>query len=318
MKHEKKILVIGLGPSGGIFAAHMAAYGYRIYGVDPWQDHLNAISCSGLKITHFTSIETRLEEVAFYIDQLQENIFDYVAIAVKTPRVPEVLPMLKKLPGQFKIIILQNGLDNEEYVAEFFQRDRILRTAVNYAGNIESPGIIKMNFFQEPNRIGCICKEKNCGHAIEIAEMMTLASLDTVAVADIREFTWKKAIYNAILAPIAAILGVTMADVMADTGTRFIVESLIRESIAVAKAAGYDYGSDFFDQCVNFLLKAGRHKPSMLIDLENGNPTEIDFINGKIAEYGKSCNIPVPFNTTMAALVKARDNYNFKSKRSEK
>lgn len=318
MKHEKKILVVGLGPSGGIFAAHMAASGYKVYGVDNWQEHLNAISENGLKITNFTSIETRLEAAAFHVDQLQENVFDYAVIAVKTPRIPDVLPVLKKLPGEFKIIVLQNGLDNEEYIAEFFKRDRILRTAVNYAGNIESPGIIRMNFFQEPNRIGCICNEKNCGHAIEIAEMMTSASLQTIAVADIREFTWKKAIFNAILAPIAAILSVTMADVMADTGTRFIVESLIRESIAVAKAAGYDYGSDFFDQCVNFLLKAGRHKPSMLIDLENGNPTEIDYINGKIAEYGKSFNIPVPFNTTMAALVKARDNYNFKLKRSEK
>lgn len=310
MKHGKKILVMGLGPAGGIFAAHLAASGYRIYGVDPWQEHVFAMVRKGLKITNFTAIETRLEEVVFHVDQLQEKVFDYVVIAVKTPRTPEVLPVLKSLPGEFKIIVLQNGLDNEAYVAEFFARDRILRMAVNYAGNIESPSVIRMNFFQEPNRVGCICNEKNCGHAVEIAEMMTAAALDTIAAADIREFTWKKAILNAILAPIAAILGVTMADVMADTGARFIVESLIRESIAVAGAAGYDYGHDFFDRCVNFLLKAGKHKPSMLIDLENGNPTEIDYINGKIAEYGRKFNIPVPFNATMAALVKAKENHN--------
>jgi 2-dehydropantoate 2-reductase len=223
---------------------------------------------------------------------------------------PEVLPILKRLQGNFKIIVLQNGLDNEEHLAEFFTRDRILRTAVNYAGNIVSPGIIKMNFFQEPNRIGCICKDKNCRHAFDIAGIMNDAALLTEVATDIREFTWKKAILNAILAPIAAILGITMADVMADPKTRHIVESLIRESIAIAKEAGYYYGDDFFDRCVDFLLKAGKHKPSMLIDLENGNPTEVDYINGKIAEYGKMYNIPAPFNTTMAALVKAKENLN--------
>lgn len=318
MKHEKKILVVGLGPAGGIFAAYLAAYGYRVYGVDTWPDHILAIAKNGLKITNFTTIETRLEEVVPHMDQLREKVFDYVVIAVKTPRVPDVLPLLKELPGPFKIIVLQNGLDNEEYVAEFFARDRILRTAVNYAGNIVTPGVIKMNFFQEPNRIGCICKDKNCSHAVEIAEIMTAATLNTIAAADIREFTWKKAILNAILAPIAAILGVTMADVMAEPGTRYIVESLIKESIAVAGAAGYDYGDDFFDRCIDFLLKAGKHKPSMLIDLENGNPTEIDYINGKIAEYGKTFNIPAPFNTTMAALVKAKENRNLNFNRREK
>ena len=54
-------------------------------------------------------------------------------------------------------------------------------------------------------------------------------------------------------------------------------------------------------------MNAGNHKPSMLIDIENGNPTEIDYINGKIAYHGNRLNVAVPLNTTMTALVKAKE-----------
>ena len=306
---KAKILVIGLGPGGGIFAGHLSASGYRVYGIDTWKEHIDEIRQKGLKIQHLTSIQTMLRNVGTDLDQFHEREFDYVIIAVKTPNMPEVAAGLKELPGNFNIVVLQNGLDNENYLASFFPKERILRVAVNYAGNIVSPGTIRMNFFQKPNRIGCICGQRDCTHAHEIARIMSDSALDTEVTGDIRKYTWKKAILNAILAPISALLGITMAQVMANSGTRNIVESLIRESIEVANAAGYDYGEDFFDHCVSFLLKAGEHKPSMLIDIENGNPTEIDYINGRIAYFGNRLNVPVPFNTTMTALVKAKEQY---------
>ena len=60
---------------------------------------------------------------------------------------------------------------------------------------------------------------------------------------------------------------------------------------------------------MNYLSSAGHHKPSMLIDIENGNPTEIDFINGKIVAYGNKFNIPVPVNTAIYSLIKAKEKY---------
>jgi 2-dehydropantoate 2-reductase len=306
---KRKIAVLGLGPAGGIFATHLAAAGHMVYGVDVWEEHLDETGKNGLKITNLTSLHSQLREVSTHLDRLHEKEFDYVALAVKTPIMPTVVSHIKDLPGDFQVIVLQNGLDNEEYLADFFPRERILRVAVNYAGNIVSPGIIRMNFFARPNQVGCICNQSGCRHAEEIARLMTDAALDTEAVPDIRKFTLKKVILHAILAPVSAILGVTMADVMEHSSSRSIVECLIRECIAVGKAMGYDYGENFFDQCVNFLLKAGRHKPSMLIDLESGNPTEVEYIGGKIVYFGEKYNIPVPVNTTITQLVRTKDHY---------
>ncbi|MCK4765460.1 MAG: 2-dehydropantoate 2-reductase [Candidatus Aminicenantes bacterium] len=306
---KKNILVIGLGPVGGIFAGYLAADGHNVYGIDKWEEHVLEIRRNGLKIEYFTTLHTPLQKVSAGMAELHGVHLDYVAIAVKTPYMPGVAAMLKDLPGEFEVVLLQNGLDNEHYAAKLLDKKKVLRMVVNYAGNMVSPGTIKMTFFNEANKVGCICGRKNCACPGELAEIMSAAGLTTEVTADIKAFTWAKTILNASIAPVTALLGRTMADVMGYPGTRAMVEATLHEAIAVATADGYDYGELFFDHCVSYLLKAGPHKPSMCIDLENGNPTEIDYINGRIVYYGKKHKIPVPYNTILTELMKAREHF---------
>jgi 2-dehydropantoate 2-reductase len=294
---NKKILVIGLGPCGGIIAAHLAANGHLLYGVDTWETHAAAISHNGLRIENMVSLHARFQEIITHLAGLTETDIAYAVIAVKTPDLRQVLLALKKIPGSFKIVLAQNGIDIEEQAAELFPRDRILRMVLYYGGNIVSPGFIRMNFFHKPNFVGCLCGESACGHAAAFARMMSRSALETAAVSDIEKHAWKKSILNAVLAPIAAVLGTTMAEVLAIDSTRNLVEALLRESIQVGQAAGHDFGNDFPNECLNFLLQAGQHKPSMLI-------------NGKIVEYAKNLAVPAPLNAAFMALVKARERLN--------
>jgi 2-dehydropantoate 2-reductase len=95
-----------------------------------------------------------------------------------------------------------------------------------------------------------------------------------------------------------------MKEMMDCESTRALVEEILKESIAVAKASDMDFGEGFFDHCVNYLSKAGHHKTSMHVDIEKGNPTEIDFINGKIVEYGAKNKVWTPYNSTIVGLIK--------------
>lgn len=309
IKKNKKFLVVGLGPIGGIFASHLAASGNKIFGLDIWKDHIEAIKKNGIQIKNSTTLQASLEKACTSIKDFGELELDYAVITVKTPYMKDVISALTDLKGEFKVVALQNGLDNEEYLAESFDRERVLRVVVNYAGNIISPGNINMTFFHKPNYVGGLSIKGNNKHAMELAKLMTNAKLETEFTSDIKRFTWKKTILNAILAPISALLGITMAEVISCDNTRSLVELLFKESIEVAKRAGYDYGKEFFTQGMKYLSTAGHHKPSMLIDIENGNPTEIDFINGKIALYGQKFNIPVPLNSTITALIKGKECY---------
>ena len=59
---------------------------------------------------------------------------------------------------------------------------------------------------------------------------------------------------------------------------------------------------------MDYMGNAGDHKPSMLMDIENGRRTEIDFINGKFVEYGKRAGIETPYNNTLRSLVKGLES----------
>jgi 2-dehydropantoate 2-reductase len=317
-KNKKKFLVVGLGPIGGIFSCYLKNSGCSTYGIDVRQDYVEEIRKNGLALKGFTSCTTYFDQVCTRVADLEEKEFDYVVVSVKTPYLPDVVSMLREgLNNDFKVVAMQNGIDNEEYLARFFGKDRAMRIVVNFAGNITSPGVINMTFFHKPNYVGCFCGEEECGcgHADELAAIMTRAGLETEPTTAVKKYSWRKTILVASLAPVSAILGMTMAEVMADGETRSIVVKLLQEAIAVARANGYDYGEGFFDFCLDYLSTAGHHKPSMLIDIEEGNPTEIEYINGKISYHGHLLNVPVLLNTSITSMIKAKERLEMERKR---
>jgi 2-dehydropantoate 2-reductase len=313
-KRKKKLLVIGLGPIGGIFSCHLKASGCSIYGIDVRKELVYAIQENGISIEGLTSLQAHPDQVCTQLSELKEKHFDYVIIAVKTPYMAEVVSSLSNLKDDFKIVSMQNGIDNEEYLAKFFPKKRVLRVVINYAGNAISPSVVKMTFFHKPNYVGCLCGKEDCAYAKEFSDLMTDAGLDTEPTLDVKKLAWRKTILVAALAPISALLGMTMAEVMSMGETRYLVEMLLEEAVEVARGKSFDFGDDFIEYSLKYLSTAGHHKPSMLIDVEKGDPTEIEYINGKISFYGHELDIPAHLNTYLTLLVKAKEQFQIRKK----
>jgi 2-dehydropantoate 2-reductase len=308
-KDKKKFLVIGLGPIGSIFACHLKTTGHLVCGIDIWEDHVRQIRKDGIRIEKLVNLHNQMDEVKTRVQDLVQRDFDFVVVSIKTPYMDSIIDDIKKFDSEFTVVSLQNGIDTEEHLAKFFDSGRVIRIVINYAGNIISPGIIGMSFFHKPNYVGGMAADQTSQPAKELSRLLDDAGLDTQYTPEIKKFTWKKTILNSILAPLSALLGMTMAEIMTCAETRTMVELLLKESLKVADHMGFNYGDSFVQQSMDYLSGAGHHKPSMLIDIEKGNPTEIDFINGKIAEYGQRFNIPVPLHTAITALIKAKEQY---------
>ena len=99
-----------------------------------------------------------------------------------------------------------------------------------------------------------------------------------------------------------------MARAMIDPIIFQIVDALIKECVKVARANEIDLGWNFYPQAIEYMSKAGDHKPSMLMDIENNRRTEVDFINGKFVAYGEQAGIETPYNITLRALVKGLES----------
>jgi 2-dehydropantoate 2-reductase len=313
-----KIAVIGVGPVGSILAGHLALAGEDVRIVDILRNHVDIIREQGLHIGGILDVTVKIPKTSYAITELTNHEIDVIVICVKASFLPIIIRELKQVykPGT-KIISYQNGLDNELMVAETFGKENTLRVVINYAGNLIADGKVTMNFFHKPNYIG-VLKEENIGFAERFGEIMTRAGLDTEYTPIIRTHVWEKVILNSALAPISALTGMTMKEVTTFEDTIEMMKDLLREGITVAEKDGCEFDEGFFDHCVWYLSQAGHHKPSMLIDVENRSPTEIDFLNGGIVRHGGEKSIPVPVNASITQLIRALDLQNKRAKESDR
>ena len=303
--------IIGLGPVGSILAAHLAKVGEDVVVEDIVEKLLLTIKEEGLRISGIKELTAKIGKTASSMAELSEFNPDIVFIATKACFLNVVLQEIKQIyKPEMKIVSFQNGLDNEQIIAETLGIDTTYRVVINYAGNKISLGNAKMNWFQPPNYVGTFHKGKYTTDktAEYIAQMMTASGLTTEETPEIKKHVWEKTILNSALCSICAVTGQTMKEAMEFEHTRGLAIKILEEGLEVARADGYDFGKDSLNRFTSYLEKGGAHKPSMLIDVENKRPTEVDFMSGAIARYGERYGIPTPVNSIFTCLLKTIEN----------
>jgi 2-dehydropantoate 2-reductase len=302
-ERELRVGVIGLGPVGATLAVHLQKAGASVIPCDMSPKVADAVERSGITLTHVFEKHAPFSGICRSIQELGAYRPDLAIIAVKTPHLNKVVEKLKEIDSdQLFVLCAQNGIDNEVEVARVFGEARTLRMVVNYAGNMSSYNSVHVSFFNPPNYLAALHAH---GESIadRIARMLTDTGLETRIPEDIQDHVWEKAILNAALSAVCAITRRTMKEVMDAQETVELVEAILDESIRVAEMEKVELDRKFRRYCIRYLKNAGHHRTSMLIDLENGQPTEIDRLNGRIAYYGRKHCLPTPLNQMITALV---------------
>jgi 2-dehydropantoate 2-reductase len=305
MPSEPKFAVIGVGPVGGILAAHLAHAGHYVVPCDVQKPHLDVIKKRGLSITGVSKLTAQCKRVAYSVSELSNfPEVNTIIISTKASILPKLIQEITEIAQpEMRFISCQNGLDNEEYLGKTFGSDNVLRIVINYGGSQMGDGNIYMSFFNPPNYIGAIT-EKSAPLAMQLAKMLTDSGLETHFTTDIKKYEWEKVVLNAALNPVCALTRKPMRDMMDLEFTEELAEELLREGIAVAEAVGIRFDEDFLEQSIQYLKKAGYHRTSMHQDILRQIPTEIDWISCKVVEWGQTYGVQTPYNFTIAALIK--------------
>ncbi|MBW2276993.1 MAG: 2-dehydropantoate 2-reductase [Deltaproteobacteria bacterium] len=308
----KKFGIVGVGPVGGILAAHLIEAGHNVTVIDIFEEHINKMKAEGLAIDGVREITAAVEKTYLSVDDATAagGKFDYVFVCTKTPinkTIGRALPQLVADDGVG--VSFQNGLDPEKALLNVLGPDRALRGVVNYAGNMTEPGKIRMHFFTGANHLGAVVQgnKKSETAAHELSDLLTAADLLTEYSSRVTEHVWAKVIRNAGLMPVSALTGMNMHQVMTSGPGLQLVENLLAEAIAVATKAGFDMGENFYEDSLDYYRKAGPHMPSMWVDVQAGLQSEIDFLNHGIALYGDRIGVPAPYNQALADLVRCVD-----------
>ncbi|MBI5584786.1 MAG: 2-dehydropantoate 2-reductase [Deltaproteobacteria bacterium] len=307
---KSPLAVVGIGATGAVLAAALLKNDPEVLLVDPQSGLKETLLRDGIRVTGEIDYQVPVRNIFTRIGDLQAFGPAAVFLATKTFHLPRVLEELGEVfqPGM-KLVSTHNGLGPEDLIADRFGAAAAFRMSLNYGVSLQGPGRVAAAFFNRPNHLGGLTPEsREAGQAL--AARLTAGGLDTECVEDIKLFVWKKMIMKCTMASICAVTDKTIKGALDFPPTREIADACFQEVLAVAKAKGYDLGEDYLKQALAYLEKVGVHKDSMCQDLANKTRTEIDFLGGKVVEYGLETGVPTPVYRIMANLVRAlEDNY---------
>lgn len=306
-KQNYKVGIIGLGPIGQTLAVYFKLAGCETAITDLEREKLSLIRHDGIELIGKLEKKCYFKYVYSSLEELLEHDFDILISAVKAYHVDSIIKTIEiAAKNQFYLLSAQNGIDIRIKYASHFNNSQIFRMVINFAGNLHSPNVVSINFFSPPNYVASIDDTKP-ETAQWIADTLTSVDLQTEMVDSFScaNKIWEKTILNAALSPLCALSRLTMKEAMENPDTLEIVEHIIYEAIEVAKAEEIKFPENFVKLCIRYLNNAGNHLPSLAVDLINNLPTEIDYMNGKIVDYGRKHYIRTPLNLALTNLVRA-------------
>ena len=145
------------------------------------------------------------------------------------------------------------------------------------------------------------------GQAELLVSASAQAGVDALVADDITAEVWRKFAFIASLAAACGLARAPVGPVRETPLGRLMIERAVREAVAVARSLGVNLAEDEETNLLRFVdaLPAGI-KPSLLLDLEAGGPTEIDDLSGAVARLGRQVGVATPVHDTAAAAIAVR------------
>ena len=298
-----KVCVVGCGAVGSLFAAHLA----RLEDVEVWaydlsQAHVDAINTNGLRLVGAGEVVGHPTATS---DAAALPPCDFGIVATKAMHTEGAIVATAHAFADGAVATVQNGVGNEEVLARYVSR--VIRGTTFPAGKILEPGVVQWDVKGDTTLGPFEPRPAHTDEIEQLADACTRGGMPTRAIPDARPAQWRKVIFNASTNPVGALTGLTHGRVCERPDLRALVSSLVAEGKAVAAAQGITLDADpeaLIDHAARPDVAYG-HKASMLQDVEARRATEVDFLNGGIARFGRELGVPTPLNDAITQLIKA-------------
>jgi 2-dehydropantoate 2-reductase len=314
-----RICVIGAGAIGGLVAAKLARAGEEI-AIVARGAHLAAIRANGLSLIEAGDEFTVKLAATDRIGDLGPQ--DCVILAMKAHHVSAVAAAVPALLGrETTILTAQNGIpwwyffkhggehegrrlesvDPGGTIAQHLPVDRVLGCVVYPAAEIAAPGEIR---HIEGNRfsLGEI-DNSSTPRAAALSQAFVRAGFKAPVVSDLRVEIWMKLWGNSSFNPVSALTHATLEDICRYPPSRELVKRMMAEAQAIGEALGMRFRLTI-DKRIAGAEAVGKHKTSMLQDIEAGRAIEADALIGAVIELGRVVGVAAPCLEAVYALVK--------------
>ena len=274
-----KIAVVGAGALGLYYGAMLQRAGNEVHFL--LRRDYDAIRQNGLTVTSPNG-DFHLAEVKGYRDTSEIGPVDLVLVGLKTFANHRLIELVSPLMTcDACVLTLQNGLGNEELLAEAFGAERVLGGIAFLCSNRGEPGTVH-HMGQGRIRLG----ELSGGlsqRAENLAALFNDAGVPCEAVADLRRARWEKLVWNIPFNGLCALTGKNVTELLDHPATRGEVVAIMGEVIAAGNAQGLTCPIDaesFIEKMISATETMDGYQPSMMIDRLEGRPLELEAIYG--------------------------------------
>lgn len=208
---------------------------------------------------------------------------------------------------QTAVLCLQNGVDNEERLAELYGAERVLGGAVYIFAGIEAPGVVSQT--GGPRRV--IFGEWRGGESERVSRLMELftkAGWVAAASADIVRDKWVKFAFICAQAGMTALTRLSIGEIRATPAAWEMFRQIVEEAVSVGRARGVRLPPDLVETHVAFGQRLDpQSRSSLADDLARGRRLEIEALHGTIVRYGRDAGIPTPASAAVYAALLPHD-----------
>ena len=324
--------IYGAGSLGTVLGAYMTKNGVPVELVNRNKAHVAAMREKGAHITG--TVEMTVPVNAITPDEMNGK-YEVILLMTKQLHNPEVVTFLKPfLADNGVIVTLQNGIP-EPGIAEIVGKGHTMGCTVEWGATLSAPG-------------ECILTSDPDSLSFHMGKMDGITDEQFAMVKDLLEkmcpvhfeenllgARWSKLLINATFSGLGTVVGGRFGDVSEDADAKKVAIRCMKECIDVGHATGVEFapvqGKDitklfYYKGALKrafalFLLPIAMKKhraiePSMLQDLRNGKPCEVDAINGVVCEWGRKFNIPTPINDRIVEVIKKEQSGELKLEKS--
>lgn len=330
-KRNLKIGFIGAGSIGSLFGGYLADIKSELYSIEVIffciKPHADKLNTKGLKLYRNQQIRViknikAYENEKFFDTKIGEDPsfgFDFLFLTTKAYDSEVAVRQYKKLIDRSNwLVILQNGIGNEDIVIPYCKKSKIIRVVTSAGAFLDKPGqvihtgqgITKIGspFLHELNLKQQIIEQAKLDVSL-LNDILNLAGLETIISEDIISECWEKVLVNIGINALGALTRLPNGKLLEIEGLKYIMAEAIKEAIEVAEMKKIKLSKrDYIAIAHDVAKKTAENKNSMLQDILNRKPTEIEFMNGRILKYATDLGMNVPYNESLTFLIRGLEH----------
>ncbi|TFH87895.1 2-dehydropantoate 2-reductase [Billgrantia azerbaijanica] len=298
-----KFAIMGSGGVGGYFGARLAEAGEDVTFIARGE-HLAAMQRDGLSVESIKGNVT-LDPVQATDDPATVGPVDCVIVAVKAWQVREAAEATRPLIGPDTMVLpLENGVEAADTLAEVLGEAPVLDGLCGILAWRKGPGQICHAGVDPFVRFG-----ERDNHSSERTQRLKAAfdgarGLSAEIPDDIQVAQWSKFLFICAMSGIGGITRASLGVTRQLPETRALIEQLLDEIDAVARAHGVAFPEDAVARAMRFIdAMPAESTSSMQRDILAGRPSELESQNGAVVRLGREAGIATPAHALIYAAL---------------